>query len=106
MGRPAQLTLVQRRDVLEFVYLADKCGVGRREAAKRMSTKYHLTVAHLLAEVNKLPAGLTNDDKCVSLRRYLNHKLGLDKAAPGGVRAETAYTNHELMTAVVQQVKS
>jgi hypothetical protein len=105
MGRDSQLTPVQRRDVLEIIYLADKYDGSRREAAKQMSTKYRLAAPHLLAEANKLPAGLTNDDKCLSLRRFINHKLGLDKAALG-VRPQTAYTRHELMVAVVKQVES
>lgn len=84
----------------------------RRAVANKLVGEYNLAVnaRYLLELAAKLPAGLVNDERQMTLQRAANELVGLNKPkakelSKGGSRrikgAQRAYTNYELMEAVL-----
>jgi hypothetical protein len=97
---------------IELIYVGPRLGSSRREVAKRLVGKYSLGVGakYLLEQAGKLPSGLVNDSRTMTLRRAVNKLVGLDKpkaadlSASGNMRlkgVQRSYTNFELMEAVL-----
>ena len=89
-----------RRDAIMSLYLVDEEGdeaADRQRRAKLAATlakKAGCTAGYLLDGCRRLKKGLEYNDKSWTLRRAANVVCGVDDD-------DRAYTNHELMTAVL-----
>ena len=71
---------VTKRTCYELIYVAgQEDGFSRRECATRLETKAGVGRKYMLEQVGKLPAGLTNQDGRMTLRRAVNKLIGLNK---------------------------